>query len=89
MEILSREFEHSLESKVLDVVSQFLQRKEKTKPRLLGIISRKELKEELGIENATIKRWEERGLKKYTPPVEDARTIFYKVDDVLVFLGVK
>lgn len=89
MEILSRDFENQLKNEVLAMVSEFLAEKGKAKPRLFGIVSKKELKEELGIRDKTIQKWEEHGLKRYIPPIEATRTIFYRVDDVLMFLGIK
>lgn len=88
MEILSRDFENQLKIDIVTTVEKYLLQKEEMKPRLLGLVSRKDLESELGVKSATIKRWEKHGLRQYIPPVEDSRTIFYKVSDVLTFLGV-
>jgi len=34
-------------------------------------------------------KWEEAGLRRYQPPLEDTRKIYYRVSDVLKFLGVE
>ena len=47
----------------------------------------KQLKDELDIKDNTLKRWEENGLKRYQPPLEDTRKAYYKVSDILIFLG--
>ncbi|MCP1639670.1 hypothetical protein J2T50_001379 [Streptococcus gallinaceus] len=59
------------------------------KKSLTGLISKKELQEELDIAHNTIIRWESLGLKRYTPPINDSRTVFYKISELLGFLGVE
>ena len=49
----------------------------------------KQLKDELNVTDNTLKRWEEKGLKRYQPPLEDTRKAYYKVSDILIFLGVE
>ncbi|VTY27875.1 Uncharacterised protein [Streptococcus parasanguinis] len=49
----------------------------------------KQLKDELNVTDNTLKRWEENGLKRYQPPLEDTRKVYYKVSDILIFLGVE
>ncbi|MGQ7480624.1 XRE family transcriptional regulator, partial [Streptococcus suis] len=63
--------------------------REKVKPRTLGLITAQQVKDELGIKDKTLKRWEDNGLRRYQPPLEDTRKIFYRVSDVLKFLGVE
>ena len=46
-------------------------------------------KTELGIDYNTLRRWEDNGLPRYIPPLEDTRKVFYRVTDILQFLGVK
>lgn len=86
---LSRESENSLKTELLALVASFLKLYTKPKPKILGLITQDELQTELNIKYGTVKRWEEAGLKRYTPPIEGTRTVFYKIDDVLLFLGVK
>lgn len=84
---LSRESEDSLKRGILKLIQDFLQSYFKPKPRILGLITQDELLTELNIKYGTVKRWEEAGLKRYMPPIEGTRTVFYKIDDVLLFLG--
>lgn len=84
---LSKESEHSLTHGLLAIVEKYLEARDKVKPRVLGLISSEELKDELGIGYTTLKKWEDNGLKPYQPPIEDTRKIFYKVSDVLKFFG--
>lgn len=53
----------------------------------LGILTQKELLEQLNISTNTLKSWEKLGLKRLEPPIEKTRTVYYKVSDVLIFLG--
>lgn len=84
---LSRESENSLKMEVLKLVSGFLKSYTKPKPKTLGLITQDELQTELNIKYGTVKRWEDAGLKRYMPPIKGTRTVFYKIDDVLLFLG--
>lgn len=86
---LSKESEESLKMEVLKLVSSFLKSYTKPKTKTLGLITQDELQTELNIKYGTVKRWEEAGLKRYIPPIEGTRTVFYKIDDVLLFLGVE
>ena len=43
---------------------------------------------ELDIKYKTLQRWEKAGLRRYQPPLEDTRKVFYRVSDILLFLGV-
>ncbi|HEL2221735.1 TPA: XRE family transcriptional regulator [Streptococcus suis] len=86
---LSRESEQDLTNGLLDMVGKYLEAREQTPPRLLGLITAQQVKDELGIKDKTLKRWEDNGLRRYQPPLEDTRKIFYRVSDVLKFLGVE
>lgn len=86
---LSRESEESLKMEVLKLVSGFLKSYTKPKSKTLGLITQDELQTELNIKYGTVKRWEQAGLKRCLPPIEGTRTVFYKIDDVLLFLGVE
>ncbi|MDG3286324.1 XRE family transcriptional regulator [Streptococcus suis] len=86
---LSRESEQDLTNGLLDMVGKYLEAREQTPPRLLGLITAQQVKDELGIKDKTLKRWEDNGLRRYQPPLEDTRKIFYRVSDILVFLGVE
>lgn len=86
---LSRESENSLKRGILKLIQDFLQSYFKPKPRLLGLITQDELQTDLSVSFNTLQRWEQAGLKRYMPPIEGTRTVFYKIDDILLFLGVE
>ena len=86
---LSKESEHDLTHGLLEIVEKYLEDREKVQPRALGLITAQQMKEELGVEYKTLKRWEDNGLRRYQPPLEDTKKIFYRVSDVLKFLGVE
>ena len=74
---------------MLKLVSGFLKSYTKPKPKTLGLIAQDELLTDLSVSFNTLQRWEQAGLKRYMPPIEGTRTVFYKIDDVLLFLGVE
>ncbi|HEM2808379.1 XRE family transcriptional regulator [Streptococcus suis] len=86
---LSKESEQDLTHGLLDIVGKYLEGREKVKPRILGLMTAEQLKDELDIEYKTLQRWEKNGLRRYQPPLEDTRKIFYRVSDILIFLGVE
>ena len=86
---LSRESEESLKMEVLKLVSGFLKSYTKPKSKTLGLITQDELLTDLSVSFHTLQRWEQAGLKRYMPPIEGTRIVFYKIDDVLLFLGVE
>ncbi|WP_105264206.1 transcriptional regulator, partial [Streptococcus suis] len=59
---LSRESEQDLTHGLLDMVGKYLDAREKVKPRLLGLITAQQIKDELDVEYKTLKRWEDNGL---------------------------
>ena len=77
-----------LKSKILEAVERYLKSHEKVPQKRLDLISKVELKEELGIGDKTLIKWEGAGLPQYIPPIEDTRKAYYKISDVLKFLGV-
>lgn len=84
---LSKESENSLKRGILKLVENFLKDYLKPKQRITGLMTPKQLKEELEIDYNTLKRWERAGLKRFAPPIEDTRKVFYIIDDILIFLG--
>lgn len=86
---LSKESENSLKRGILSLISGFLKEYLKPKPRITGLITPKQLKEELDVDYKTLQRWERAGLQRYSPPIEDTRKVFYRITDILVFLGVE
>ncbi|KXT74317.1 hypothetical protein STRDD10_01020 [Streptococcus sp. DD10] len=86
---LSKESEQELARGVLELVENYLEAREMVKSRLTGLISAQEVMEELDIKYKTLQKWEQAGLRRYQPPLEDTRKVFYRVSDILVFLGVE
>ena len=88
MFILSKESEYELAHGVLNIVESYLGARDLLKPRLTGLMSAQEAMDELDIKYKTLQRWENAGLRRYQPPLEDTRKVYYKVTDLLKFLGV-
>lgn len=86
---LSKESENSLKRGILKLIDEFLKSYTKPKPRVLELMTPKQLRDELNIDHSTLQRWERAGLKRYQPPLEDTRKVFYRVSDILIFLGVE
>ena len=70
---LSKESEQELSQGVLTLIDTFLKSQDKVFQKSLGLMTAKQLKDELDIKDNTLKRWEENGLKRYQPPLEDTR----------------
>jgi len=84
----SVEFEQGL----LERVDELSERKLELERRLqkqTGLISAKELKEELDITGATLTNWVKLGLKVYQPPFESSKKQYFRVSDVINFLTVR
>lgn len=86
---LTAQSETDLKTGILELIENYLEAREKAKTRATGLITAQQLKSELDIEYKTLKRWEDIGLKRYQPPIEDTKKIFYRVSDILIFLGVE
>lgn len=86
---LTPQSETELKQGILELVEGYLESLEQVKPRVLGLITAQQLQDELGIKYKTLQRWEQAGLRRYQPPLEDTRKVFYRVSDILVFLGVE
>lgn len=85
---LSKESEYELAHGVLNIVESYLGARDIMKPRLTGLMSAQEAMDELDIKYKTLQRWGNAGLRRYQPPLEDTRKVYYKVTDLLKFLGV-
>ena len=86
---LSKESEQELAHGGLELVENYLGARDTSKPRLTGLISAQVAMEELDIKYKTLQKWENAGLRRYQPPLEDTRKVYYKVSDILNFLGVE
>ncbi|CIQ61800.1 phage protein [Streptococcus pneumoniae] len=73
---LSRESEQDLAHGILEVVERYLEAREKVPPRLTKI------------SDNTLNKWESQGLRRYQPPDDGSRMIYYLVTDIWKFLGV-
>lgn len=86
---LSRESEQDLAHGILELVENYLEARDTVKPRLTGLISAQEVMDELDVKYKTLQKWGDAGLRRYQPPLEDTRKIYYKVTDIWKFLGVE
>lgn len=86
---LSKESEYELTHGVLELVENYLEARDTLKPRMTGLISAQEVMDELDVKYKTLQKWEDAGLRRYQPPLEDTRKIYYRVSDLLKFLGVE
>lgn len=87
---LTPQAEKGLMQSILDLIARFLESYTKPEPRILGLISRQQAMKELDIKTAqTFRDWEQLGLRAYQPPLDKSRVIYYKVSDLLTFLGVE
>lgn len=86
---LSRESEQDLTHGVLELVENYLEARGTVKPRLTGLISAQEVMDELDVKYKTLQKWEKAGLRRYHPPLEDTRKVYYKITDIWKFLGVE
>lgn len=77
-----------LKIKILEALERYLKSHEKIPPRMLKLMNRSEVKQELKISDNTLSKWERLGLRRYQPPDEDSRIVFYLVDDIHKFMGV-
>lgn len=89
MATFSKEFELGLKTELLATVGKYLVEREKTPQTVTGLMTAQQVKDELGIKTKTLKRWEDAGLRRYQAPLEDTRKVFYRVTDILIFLGVE
>ena len=78
-----------LKTKILEAIERYLKSRDTVKPRLTGLISAQEVMAELDVKYKTLQKWEGAGLRRYQPPLEDTRKIYYRVSDLLKFLGVE
>ena len=88
MGTFSHEFEQGLLDRI-DVVTDKKLELEKRLQKQTGLISSKELKEELDITGATLTNWVKLGLKVYQPPFESSKKQYFRVSDVINFLTVR
>ena len=89
MQVFSEVYQKELARGVVSVLDKVLEGYSKLDKHQLGIITAQQVMDELEVSYNTLKRWEEAGLKRYQPPVEDSRKVYYRISDILAFLGVE
>lgn len=89
MQVLSEAYQKELAQGAVSVLDKVLEGYSKLDKHQLGIITTQQVMDELEVSYNTLKRWEEAGLKRYQPPVEDSRKVYYRISDILAFLGVE
>ena len=87
MQVLSEAYQKELAQGAVSVLDKVLEGYSKLDKHQLGIITAQQVMAELEVSYNTLKRWEEAGLKRYQPPVEDSRKVYYRISDILAFLG--
>ena len=89
MALLSNETETSLKMELLETVDKYLKARNKALPHITGLMTAQQVMTELDIKYKTLQRWEKAGLRRYQPPLEDTRKIYYRISDLMKFLGVE
>lgn len=88
MQVFSEEYQKELAQGAVSVLDKVLEGYSKLDKHQLGLITAQQAMDDLEVSYNTLKRWEEAGLKRYQPPVEDTRKVYYLKRDILAFLGV-
>ena len=70
---------------ILNCLLALMQKQEATQKHV-SILTQKELLSILKISPNTLKSWEKTGLKRLEPPIEGTRTVYYRMEDVLIYL---
>lgn len=70
---------------ILSCLLALMQKQENTQKHV-SILTQKELLSILKISPNTLKSWEKTGLRRLEPPIEGTRTIYYRMEDVLIYL---
>ncbi|HEL2309453.1 TPA: hypothetical protein U0510_000542 [Streptococcus suis] len=88
MRTFSIEFEQGLLDRV-DALAEKKLKLEKDLQKKTGLITAKELKDDLDISGTTLKNWMDIGLVSYQSPFESSKKLYFKVSDVINFLTVR
>ena len=86
-QVAMEQFAPTVINSAIELVKKTSEFSKKFEPTLLGLISKNKLKKELELTDRTLDKWESVGLKRYQPPLEDTRKVYYLIRDVLIFLG--
>lgn len=89
MNLLSSEAEKQIINEVSKIASTYDAFYKKADIPVTGLISQQKVQNEFEIDYKTLLKWEKYGLKRYIPPIENSRKVYYKITDVMAFLGVE
>ena len=81
MELFSKETRLEI-VKIIEKCAETLVKLKMERKGKLDLISKEELKEELGVSGETLRNWEKLGLKRYQSPTGRSRKIYYLLSDV-------
>ena len=70
---------------ILNCLLALMQKQENTQKNV-SILTQKELLSILKISLNTLKSWEKTGLRRLEPPIECTQTVYYRMEDVLIYL---
>ncbi|MGV3079325.1 hypothetical protein ACEE44_03840 [Streptococcus sp. 32226D021BW] len=73
--------------KIQELLEVLIELQKKNATKQLPILTQKELLQQLQISPNTLRSWELRELPRLEPPIENTRTVFYKISDVIDFLS--
>ena len=74
---------------ILEAIQELSKQKEDKKTAQIGLIPQNVVLEELNIDWGTLDKWEDEGLKRYEPPIEKTRKVYYDRDEIRKFLSLK
>ena len=86
MALLSQETEQDLLFGIFERVDRYIDTLAKHR-NPTGLIPLKVVCDELEVKPQTLKRWEELGLRRYSPPTGRTKSVFYRDRDLLKFLS--
>ena len=93
MSIFDKEFIKSLAREIarpiLEAIQDFLKLQDGNKHSQTGLIPQSVVLKELDIDWGTLETWRKKGLKKYEPPIEKTRKVYYDKDEIRKFLSLK
>ena len=88
MGAFSIEFEQGLLERVDKLANKKLELERQLQNKT-GLISAKELKNELDISGTTLNNWIKQGLEVYQSPFESSKKQYFRVSDVIKFLTIR
>ena len=86
-QVVTEQFTSTTINNAIELLKKVSELNKRFEPTLLNLISKTRLKKELEVTDKTLDKWEANGLKRYQPPLGDTRKSYYKVSDVLIYLG--